>query len=222
MSATTKAYRGIGMNGFIASWFARNASRSIDQYTSDARRVAERLQPGSRVLEVAPGPGYQAIALARLGRHRITGVDVSDSFVHIASENARAAGVDVEFQHGNASDLPFAAESFDLVYCRAAFKNFADPAAAIAEMHRVLRPGGIALIQDLRPDATNEAIADTVRGLKLDRVNSVICTWMFKLMLVKRAHPRQRLEAMAAASPFKTCEIVESPIGYEVVLRKVG
>jgi hypothetical protein len=89
-------------------------------------------------------------------------------------------------------------------------------------MHRVLRPGGIALIQDLRPDATPKAIADTVRGLKLSRVNAVITTWAFKYTLVKRAHSRQRLEAMAAASPFKTCEIqiVESPIAYEVVLKK--
>ena len=220
MSATTKAYKGIGMNGFIASWYAKNASRSIDEYTKAARRVAERIQPGSRVLEVASGPGYQAIALATLGRYRITGVDISDSFVRIASENARTAGVDVEFRPGNASDLPFAAESFDLVYCRAAFKNFADPARAIAEMHRVLRPGGLALVQDLRPDATNQAIADTVRSLNLDRVNAVITTWMFKHILVKRATSRQQLEAMAAASPFKTCEIAESPIGYEVVLRK--
>jgi len=220
MSATARAYKGIGMNGFIASWYAKNASKSIDEYAKDARRVAERIPPGSRVLEVAPGPGYQAIALAQLGRYRITGVDISDSFVRIASENARAAGVDVEFRQGNAADLPFVAESFDLVYCRAAFKNFADPVKAMAEMHRVLRPGGIALIQDLRPDATHEAIADTVCSLKLDRLNSVMTTWMFKHMLVKRAHPRQHLEAMAATSPFKTCEISESPIGYEVVLRK--
>jgi hypothetical protein len=78
----------------------------------------------------------------------------------------------------------------------------------------------MALIQDLRPDATAEAIGDTVRSLKLDRVNAVITTWTFKHMLVRRAHSRQELEAMAAASPFKTCEIVESPIAYAVVLKK--
>jgi SAM-dependent methyltransferase len=164
--------------------------------------------------------GLRGHRLGHARPYRITGVDISDSFVRIASENARTAGVDVEFRPGNASDLPFAAESFDLVYCRAAFKNFADPARAIAEMHRVLRPGGLALIQDLRPDATNQAIADTVRSLNLDRVNAIITTWMFKHILVKRATSRQQLEAMAAASPFKTCKIVESPIGYEVVLRK--
>jgi ubiquinone/menaquinone biosynthesis C-methylase UbiE len=127
MGTTAMAYRGIGMKGFIASWYAKNAARSVDEYTRDARRVAERIAPGSRVLEIAPGPGYQAIALAKLGAYRITGVDISDSFVRIASENARTAGVDVEFRHGNASELPFASESFHLAYCRAALRTSRTP-----------------------------------------------------------------------------------------------
>jgi ubiquinone/menaquinone biosynthesis C-methylase UbiE len=50
--------------------------------------------------------------------------DISETFVRIATENARAAGVDVVFRLGNASDLPLDADQFDLVYCRAAFKNW--------------------------------------------------------------------------------------------------
>jgi ubiquinone/menaquinone biosynthesis C-methylase UbiE len=220
MNATTKPYKGIGMNGAIARWYGKNASRSIGEYRRDAERVAQRLGPGSRVLEIAPGPGYQAIELAKLSAYRVLGVDISETFVRIATENARAAGVDVQFQLGNASDLPLDAEQFDLVYCRAAFKNFADPVKALAEMHRVLRPGGVGLIQDLRPDASGQAIAETVRALGGGWLNRLIITWTFKHMLVKRAHPRERLEAMAAASPFGRCEIHESPIGYEVVLKK--
>ena len=54
--------------------------------------------------------------------------------------------------------LPFPSETFDFAVCRAAFKNFSDPVGALAEMHRVLRPGGTALIIDLRNDASDEAI----------------------------------------------------------------
>jgi ubiquinone/menaquinone biosynthesis C-methylase UbiE len=100
------------MNGFVAKWYARNTLRSIDEYRHDARRVAQRLAPGSRVLGIAPGPGYQAIELAKLGAFTITGVDISEDFVRIASENARAAGVNVKFPHGNAANLPCAAERF--------------------------------------------------------------------------------------------------------------
>lgn len=220
MNATTKPYKGIGMSGAIARWYGKNASRSIDEYRRDAERVAQRLGPGSEVLEVAPGPGYQAIELAKMGSYRVLGVDISETFVRIATGNARAAGVDVQFRLGNASELPLGADQFDLVYCRAAFKNFAEPARALAEIHRVLKHGGVALIQDLRPDASNQAIADTVRALGGGWLNRLIITWTFKHMLVKRAHPRERIEAMAAASPFGRCEIHESPIGYEVVLKK--
>lgn len=220
MNATTKPYRGVGMNGAITRWYGKNASRSLGEYRKDAERVAQRLGPGSRVLEIASGPGYQAIDLAKLGPYQVLGVDISETFVRIAAENARAAGVDVEFRVGNASDLPLGADQFDLVYCRAAYKNFADPEKALAEMHRVLRPGGTGLIQDLRPDASDQAIADTVRALGVGWLNRLIVTWTFKHMLVKRAHPRERLEVMAAASPFGRGEIHESPIGYEVVLKK--
>jgi ubiquinone/menaquinone biosynthesis C-methylase UbiE len=220
MSTTAKPYKGIGMNGAIARWYGKNASRSLGEYRRDAERVAERLGPGSRVLEIAPGPGYQAIELAKLGPYQVLGVDISETFVRIATENARAAGVDVQFLLGNASDLRLRADQFDLVYCRAAFKNFADPEKALAEMHRVLRPGGVGLIQDLRPDASSQAIAETVRALGGGWLNRLIITWTFKHVLVKRAHPRERLEAMAAASPFGGCEIHESPIGYDVVMKK--
>src|SRR5262245_30461478 len=220
MSATAKPYKGIGMDSAIAHWYGKNASRNIGEYRKDAERVAQRLRPGGHALEIASGPGYQAIELAKLDAYRVLGVDISKTFVRIATQNARAAGVDVQFLRGNASDLRLGADQFDLVYCRAAFKNFAHPAKALAEMHRVLRQGGIGLIQDLRPDASDQAIADTVRALGVGWLSRLIITWTFKHMLVKRAHPRERLEAMAAASPFGRCEIHESPIGYEVVLKK--
>jgi ubiquinone/menaquinone biosynthesis C-methylase UbiE len=94
------------------------------------------------VLKVAPGPGYFAIEMARLGRLHVTGLDISHTFVEIARENARQAGVSVDFQQGDASRMPFAERSFDLIICQAAFKNFRRPGKAIDEMYRVLRDGG--------------------------------------------------------------------------------
>jgi 2-polyprenyl-3-methyl-5-hydroxy-6-metoxy-1,4-benzoquinol methylase len=54
-------------------------------------------------LEVAPGPGFVAIALARLGSYRLVGLDISESFVRIARENAKRAGVNITFREGTAS-----------------------------------------------------------------------------------------------------------------------
>lgn len=218
----SKGYKGIGMDGFIATWYADNRAKDIEDIRKDARRVAEYLTDGSRVLEIAPGPGYMAIELAKLGRYTITGVDISESFVRIARDKASTAKVSIDFRHGNASDLPLGSEAFDLTYCMAAFKNFSEPVKAIAEMHRVLRPGGTALIYDLRPDVTDEAIARYARNTHRGRLDSLLMKWTFKYFLARRAHSREQFREMAAATPFKTCEVHEdqSGMGYEVVLRR--
>src|ERR1700722_19856862 len=142
MSIHRKGYRGVGMEGPIAAWYAKNTAKDLSRFTTVARAVATRVPPGGRVLEIAPGPGFCAIAIAKSGRYSVTGLDISESFVRIARENAGAAGVAVDFRHGNASAMPFPDASFDFIVCSAAFKNFSDPVGALNEIYRVLAPGG--------------------------------------------------------------------------------
>ena len=70
----------------------------------------------------------------------------------MATENARKAGGEVDFCQGNAASMPFSQETFDLIVCRAAFKNFSRQSDAIDEIYRVLKPGGNAIIIDLETD----------------------------------------------------------------------
>src|SRR5215813_8182204 len=95
-----RPYKGIGMEGMIATWYAKNTGKSIAEFRNLAKRIADGLRSGDGVLEVAPGPGYLAIELARLGPYRIAGLDVSRTFVRLARENAARAGVAVDFQEG--------------------------------------------------------------------------------------------------------------------------
>src|SRR5262249_46023775 len=111
MRTQSKPYRGMGMEGIIATWYAKTTRRDYDEFRRCAQGMAGRLPAGSRVLEIAPGPGYLAIELRKLGDYRITGVDISKTFVRIATQNARAAGVDVEFRLGDAQALPFGPQS---------------------------------------------------------------------------------------------------------------
>src|SRR5262245_31439968 len=113
------------MEGFIARWYARN-TKSRGDHKESAELVAAQLAAGACVLEVAPGPGYLAIELAKLGDFHIVGLDISQSFVEIARKNAMDAGVAVTFEHGNASSMCYTADSFDFIICKAAFKNFAE------------------------------------------------------------------------------------------------
>ncbi len=211
-----KGYKGMGMEGSVARWYARSTGNVIEQYRAEARRLSEQLREGGSVLEVAPGPGYLAVELARLGVHEVVGLDISKTFVELATENAKKAGVQVAFHHGNASAMPFDPGSFDLIVCRAAFKNFSEPVCAIEEMYRVLKPGGKAFILDLRPDATPEDIAAAVVEMKLSWWNSLVTRLTFKHMLLKRAHSKESFRRMAAQTSFHTCTFREEAIGLEV------
>src|ERR1700677_1368911 len=156
--STTSPYKGLGMERAVARWYSALTKKSIEDFKELARRTAEQIPSQSTVLEVAPGPGYFVIELAKLGDYQITGLDISETFVEIARANAAQADVRVDFRRGNASNMPLGNEAFDFILCRAAFKNFSEPTRALAEMHRVLKPGGHALIIDLRRDASKESI----------------------------------------------------------------
>jgi len=219
-SAGTKPYKGLGMEGAVAKWYASLTKKSLEDFKALARRIAAQIPGSSNVLEVAPGPGYCAIELANLGNYEIVGLDISKTFVEIARENAARAGVRVDFRRGNVSEMPFADETFDFVLCRAAFKNFTEPKRALQEMYRVLKPGGQALIIDLRRDASRESIMHAVNAMNLDAVNRVITKMTFRFMLLKRAYTKQEFEELIAETKFHRVEMRDDLIGLEIMLTK--
>lgn len=220
MTRTAKAYKGVGMEGVIARWYATSTGKDRRRHEEQARQVLEYATAGASILEVAPGPGYTSIELARTGDHTVTGLDISATFVEIARRNAAEAGVQVDFRQGNAAAMPFDPDSFDLVVCCAAFKNFADPVRAIQEMHRVLRPGGRALIIDLRRDVSAQAVDDEVAHMGLGAVNGAVTRYVLRSWLPRRAYVKSEFEDFAARADFRETEIRETPMSLEVELRK--
>src|SRR4029077_18668029 len=155
----------------------------------------------------------------RLDKFHVTGLDISRTFVRIASDNARQAGATVDFQQGDVAHMPFESGTFDLVVCQAAFKNFTLPHSALAEMHRVLRPGGTAVIQDMSHDATHEDIAREVDGMGLGRFSSFTTRATLE-MVERRAYSPGRFASLAATSPFRTAAITTHGIGLEMRVAK--
>jgi ubiquinone/menaquinone biosynthesis C-methylase UbiE len=215
-----KAYRGMGMEGGIARWYAKNTLRDMDEFKKLAVRLWEMLPAGGDILEIAPGPGYLSVELARQSRYRVTGLDISKTFVEIAQRNAEQAKVPVDFRQGNASAMPFAAGSFDLVVCRAAFKNFSEPVKAISEMCRVLKPGGRAMIIDLRRDVSQKTINQYVDRLGVGFFSAWMMRLTFRFMLIKRAYTREQVSQFVALSPFGRYKLAENPIGFELWMYK--
>ena len=217
---TTKAYKGLPMEGVIASWYAKTTLKDLKRHKLMAKELVEKIPANGKVLEIAPGPGYFCIELAKMGNFHITGLDISKSFVQIARRNAAEAGLKIDFREGNASALPFEDNRFDFTFCQAAFKNFSEPLKAIAEMYRVLRPGGVGVIADLRRDASEEEIDREVKGMGLGPINQFLVRWTFDQMLLKSAYSIDEMKSIVSQTPFKKCKITANGVGFQVILEK--
>ena len=94
-----------------------------------------------KVLDVGTGPGVVAIQLAELG-HDVSAVDLSEGMLEEAKENATRFGVTINFQKGDAENLPFPDSYFDVVVAKYVLWTLPDPLKALSEWHRVVKPGG--------------------------------------------------------------------------------
>lgn len=116
----------------------------------DLARLVEWAEGGPErvALDVATGGGHTALALAPLFA-RVVASDLTPRMLESAAEHARQVGAqNVEFHTADAESLPFPNDSFDLVSCRIAPHHFADVGRFVAEVARVLRPGGVFLLED--------------------------------------------------------------------------
>jgi len=208
----------VGIYGLAAKWYDRNTRKSrLVEMQSYANEVASHVNPKANILEIAPGPGYLAIELAKQG-FNVTAVDISPDFVRIAKNNAKEANVLVKFEEGNASNLPYEDNSFDFIICSAAFKNFKEPVKALHEMYRVLKPGATGLIIDMNHEVTNEDIDSEVREMK--GFDKFIVRFSFKTFLKQGAYSKEGFETLIRDTPFKNYCIKKIGISLYVYLYK--
>jgi 2-polyprenyl-3-methyl-5-hydroxy-6-metoxy-1,4-benzoquinol methylase len=141
--------------------------RGVDTYThghadpvlqSHRWRTAENsaayllpaLRPGLDLLDVGCGPGTITVDLAaRVAPGRVLGIDVSPDPLAEARAAAERAGVAVTFEVGDVYALAAADDSFDVVHAHQVLQHLTDPVAALREMARVCRPGGVIAVRDV-------------------------------------------------------------------------
>jgi SAM-dependent methyltransferase len=170
-----------------------------------AADIAAVAPAGARVLEVGCGPGHLSLRLARQHGLDVTGLDLDPAMIERAQANADRAGDGdgrrPSFQVGDVAALSFADGSFDLVVSTFSMHHWADPAAGLAEIGRVLSPGGQALIWDFRPGRhpfhahpLPDPVAHT-QGSPLRVVGATPWRWPWRLALA------QRIELVRATPP---------------------
>jgi SAM-dependent methyltransferase len=114
--------------------------------------MAGPIPPGSRIVDVGSGGGFDSLAAAHLtGPHgAVIGVDMTPEMLDRARTAARDVGIDnVEFREGIAEDLPVADGWADLVISNGVINLVADKPLALAEINRILRPGGVLQFGDI-------------------------------------------------------------------------
>jgi ubiquinone/menaquinone biosynthesis C-methylase UbiE len=121
--------------GFVPALFADWAPALVD---------AAGVRPSQAVLDVACGTGVVAREAAdrQRGRGRVVGLDLNEAMLVVARRL-----LDIDWLQGDAAALPFDDKEFDVVLCQAALMFFPDPALALGEMARVVKPGGTVAVQ---------------------------------------------------------------------------
>lgn len=211
----------VAITGKFARWYDRNSrDHRLEELRGYAAEIAAAVREGDAILEIAPGPGYVSIALAKMGRYRVSGMDLSADFVEICAANAAREQAAVDFVQGNVSAMPFAEEHFDYLFCSAAFKNFHDPARALAEMYRVLKPGGKGLVIDMNKNTTAAIRRAEIDKMHLRGFERLFMSFCFAFILRDGAYRKRDFEEMLAASPFQRWDVQERGISLYVYLYK--
>ncbi len=181
--------------------------------------AARSIPAGGKVLEIASGPGYFSIELAKLGHYEITGLDISQDLVEIARLNAEKEGVEVEFRQANASAIPLPDNTFDFIFCLWSFKNFKEPLKVLGEMRRLLKSGAPALIVDLNRDIT---ALEWKRYASDSGFKGLTALFMKMAFQIQRsgAYSKKELTGMIQQVPFKKFDIRTVGINLHVYLFK--
>src|SRR5918992_2207172 len=157
--------------------------------------VAAAVPEGASVLEVGCGPGRLSILLAREHGLEVTGLDFDPTMIERARDNLDSSqdtrDRNPTFLVGDVASMEFADRSFDLVVSMLSMHHWADPAAGLAEIGRVLRPDGRALIWDFRrgfvpPQERPPDPAERARGTPLRVVSATPWAWPWRFALIRR------------------------------------
>ena len=123
----------------------------LDQYHFEKLHHLLRLVPfdsskGKAVLDVGCGAGVDLARFARAGAH-VTGVDIAQSAIDLATANFEQQGLAGDFRVADGERLPFPDDTFDIVFAHGVVQYTADPQRLVDECRRVLKPGGLAIVQ---------------------------------------------------------------------------
>jgi SAM-dependent methyltransferase len=137
-----------------ASWMAGDFGQIARRLANGAEEFITRLnlQPGMKVLDVACGTGNQSLPAARTGA-TVTGVDIATNLLAQARQRAADEHLQIQFDEGDAEQLPYAAAQFDVVLSMFGAMFGPRPEVVASQLKRVCRPGGLVAMANWTPES---------------------------------------------------------------------
>lgn len=179
-------------------------------YELVARDIVNYCSEGC-ILDVGTGPGWLLMKLyEQSSKLRVTGVDVSSGMVSKARKNIKQVGLSdvIEMKQGSVDALPFDDKTFDVVVSTGSIHHWKKPETGLNEVHRILKPGGYALIYDIVSDTPKAVLQDARRKFGRFRI---FMLWIHAFE--EPFYSIQGFEALPRATLFK-----EGPIRFVGVL----
>jgi ubiquinone/menaquinone biosynthesis C-methylase UbiE len=173
---------------------------------------------GHKVIEIGGGMGTDLAQFARHGAH-VTDFDLSAGHLEHAKRNFRLRGLRGEFVHGDGENIPFPDNTFDVVYSNGVIHHTPDTAAVVRHMHRILKPGGKAIIMVYAENSWHYWREQVIRlGVEQGQLATRSMGWIMSGAVEKsskgqrplvKVYTRARLRALFADAGFEGVRIVQ-------------
>ncbi|MBN1167468.1 MAG: methyltransferase domain-containing protein [Methanospirillaceae archaeon] len=179
--------------------------------------LVEMTKAEGKALEIGSGPGYYGLEwLKKTDGTHLTCLEISPAMIRLGKKNASDYGLSGRVLHreGNALLMPFPDESFDLVFSNGSLHEWEDAQMVFSGIHRVLKPGGTALVTDLRRDISEEIQNFMKKSCPSPGIKAGFET------SIRAAYTQKELEEILAPVPFGKKQIIIHPYGLVVIAEK--
>jgi ubiquinone/menaquinone biosynthesis C-methylase UbiE len=209
--------------GPMASIYEKATRMVIDTYYRQvAQEVVLSLKEGV-LLDLGTGPGYLPIEIVKASPSiKVDGIDLSHRLISMARANALRAGVGdrAHFEFGDAADLRFADESYDMVLSTGMLHQLKDPAKVLKESCRVLKTGGEAWIYDPAQVSSQIDTQKWKASLSTFEKLMYLLFLLFTLVNPSRTYNRDQVVALIRTTAFREYWIDEKKKEMKIRLRK--
>lgn len=158
----------------------------------------------SQILDVGTGRGYMALQLAsQIPMTSVVGIDFSPMQIRAAERLRKKRDVgNCRYQLGNAMEIPFREDLFDAVVSVGSIKHWPDPQRGVAEMRRVLAPGGWAVISETDKEVSDEALRRFMVRFKAWYLWNPFLFWGLRHIIFGESYSQQEIFAFFKAAGF--------------------